>query len=100
MHINIQYRLGLQLNEFNEIRRRANLAITRFRDRYISQNSQPGSLIFIDRRDDKLFSSLGKHERVIWISERVETVPEKVIVSVPEDVFERTYQALEQIFQQ
>ncbi|TAK57327.1 hypothetical protein EPO17_02265 [Patescibacteria group bacterium] len=98
MHINLSYQLDLQLSEFTDVQRRATLAITQFQERFGSLDSKPWSLTFIDKADDKLFQNLGEHDRVIWISNRVETVPPKVIVSVPEDVFERTVEALEQIF--
>jgi hypothetical protein len=101
MHINVTLRLNpTSFQKLEEIYRLMMLAIVRFETKNHCLDSKPWSLTIIDQANHKLFWSLDENDRVIWVSERDENVPQKVIVSTAEDVFERTYEALEQIFKQ
>jgi hypothetical protein len=99
MHFKITLNLAhSSFQELNEIQRQMHLAITRFETKYRCLESREWHLIIVDQEMSDLFSRLEEHDRVIFISERVETVPPRVIVSVREDFYECVEDALTELF--
>lgn len=77
-------------------------ALESFEARHHCLDSCPWHITIIDRPEDELFLSFSKYcgtdRGILFISEKCETVPRGVIVSTPEDTYERTVELLNQMF--